>query len=132
MQDIDLEKGLNQDMVDSLRDSWGRFADRLIKQVPAWRVRTPAPSQDPIAVSLPQDLTRLDHEITPAAEPLVLLLQSLGRGAPTVTRNKHKIYAIVSRARDICNDILAVGVRAEVSGLETLDEYYNLIDALEG
>ncbi|KAG8964699.1 hypothetical protein FRC05_003598 [Tulasnella sp. 425] len=132
LQDIDPEKGLNQDLVDSLRDSWGRFADRQIQQGPARRVSTLPPSQDPIAVSLPHDLTRLNHEITPAAEPLVLLLQSLGRGAPTAARNKHKIYAIVSRARDICNDILAVGVRPEVNGLETLDEYYSLIDALEG
>lgn len=129
---ISLENRLNRDTLSALRDSWGDIGNLQILAPLSSMSPAPTTSQNPVPSSLPEELTRLYHEVTPAAEPLVLLLQSLGRGAPTVKRNKHKIYAILASARDICNHILAIGARTEFSGLETLDEYYNLIEALEG
>ncbi|KAG9044612.1 hypothetical protein FS837_007869, partial [Tulasnella sp. UAMH 9824] len=83
-------------------------------------------------MSLPEEIAHIGHEITPATEPLTSLLQALGREAPKATRNKHKIYAIIVRARDICNYILAIGTNPEFNGLDDLNEYYKLMDATEG
>lgn len=82
-------------------------------------------------MSLPEEITHLDHEITPAMEPLVSLLRSLAKNAPSAMRNKHKLYSIIIRAREICNHLLAIGSGPEPVTLETLDEYYNSIDSLE-
>ncbi|KAG8940731.1 hypothetical protein FRC04_005055 [Tulasnella sp. 424] len=129
---ISLENRLDRDTLSALHDSWGNIANLQILAPSSSISPAPATPQNPIPISLPEEIIRLYHEVTPAAEPLVLLLQSLGRGAPMVTRNKHKIYAILARARDICNHILAIGASIEFSGLENLEEYYNLIEALEG
>lgn len=83
-------------------------------------------------MSLPEEITRLDYEITPATEPLVSLLKKMAQVAPAAIRNKHKLYSIILRAREICNHILAIGMSPESVGLETLDDYYNSMDALEG
>ncbi|KAG8930828.1 hypothetical protein FRC00_000954 [Tulasnella sp. 408] len=97
---------------------------------------TPATSNNPICISspeisLPEEISRLDHEVTPAMEPLVSLLQKLAHVAPTAIRNKHKLYSIILRAREIENYILAISTGAEVARLETLYEYYKLMDTLE-
>ncbi|KAG8962068.1 hypothetical protein FRC00_010425, partial [Tulasnella sp. 408] len=65
-------------------------------------------------ISLFEELTHLDHEPTPTTENLVAILQALGRAALNATFNKHKIYTILLRSRDICNYIL--GAVDRVSG----------------
>ncbi|KIO23359.1 hypothetical protein M407DRAFT_110082 [Tulasnella calospora MUT 4182] len=106
-----------------------RDQERTQPTLHSWSLST---SQSPTPISLPEELTRLDHDVTPATGPLILLLQALGREAPKTTRHKHKVYAIIVRARDVCNHILAIGTGPEFNGLDDLDEYYNMIDALEG
>lgn len=129
LRDIDTEKQLDQDILDSLRHSWSGL---YIKPRSITRSPTPSTFQNPTPMSFPEDLTRLEHEITPATESLILLLRALGKEAPRATRNKHKVYAIIVRARNMCNHILSIGTRPEFNGLEDLDMYYNMIDALEG
>ncbi|KAG8919636.1 hypothetical protein FRC01_001190 [Tulasnella sp. 417] len=92
---------------------------------------TPAASNDPIPISLPEKLSHLSHDVTPGMEPLVSLLQNLAKAAPSAIRNKHKLYSIILRAGEICNHLLAIGAGPEAVGLESLDEYCNLIDLLE-
>ncbi|KAG9047510.1 hypothetical protein FS837_002095 [Tulasnella sp. UAMH 9824] len=91
----------------------------------------PAAPNDPVPISLPEEITRLDYEVTPTMEPLVSLLQTLAKAAPSAIRNKHKLYSIIIRAREICNHILAIGIGPESVGLEVLNECYSLIDSLE-
>lgn len=82
-------------------------------------------------MSLFEEITRLDQEITPAMEPVVSLLQNLANVAAAAIRNKHKLYSIILRAREICNHLVDIGIGPQSVGLETLDEYYNSIDSLE-
>lgn len=132
LQAIDLEKRLDQETVDLLHRSWNGFVNSHIQPDSTPSSASLPTSRDPIAISLPMEMTRLDHEITPATKPLISLLQALGREAPKATRNKHKIYATIVRARDICNHTLTIGTSPEFNGLNDLDEYYHLIDATEG
>ncbi|KAG8910077.1 hypothetical protein FRC01_006555 [Tulasnella sp. 417] len=92
---------------------------------------TPAAPNDPIPISLPERLLHLSHEVTPAMGPLVSLLQNLAKAAPSAIRNKHKLYSIILRASEICDHLLAMGTGPEPIGLESLDEYCNIMDSLE-
>lgn len=94
----------------------------------------------PEEISLLEELFPSDHKATPASKPLFALLQGLGRVAVRTTRNKHKIYTILLRSRDIYNHILAAENNfGDLNGkhndpevmLGTMEQCYELTDALE-
>ncbi|KAG8910016.1 hypothetical protein FRC01_006597 [Tulasnella sp. 417] len=58
-------------------------------------------------ISLLEELTSLDHTPTPVTEQLAALHQALGRASINMTRNKHRVYSILWRSREICNHLLA-------------------------
>ncbi|KAG8958214.1 hypothetical protein FRC00_002943 [Tulasnella sp. 408] len=58
-------------------------------------------------VSLLEELISLSYVPTPATQQLVTLHQGLALAAMKMTRNKHKVYSILGRSKDICNYILA-------------------------
>lgn len=85
-----------------------------------------------------EELIDVDGNSTCATEPLLSLLQGIGKVVPGVLRNKHKIYSILLRARDICNHILSVTdgsaeenmIRPEMT-LRAMKQIYEMIDSLE-
>ncbi|KAG8911327.1 hypothetical protein FRC01_005775, partial [Tulasnella sp. 417] len=91
-------------------------------------------------ISLFKELITLNYESTPATAQVVGLHQALGRAAMGMTRNKHKMYLILARSREICNDVLAALESPPDSNnwefqpeivLQDLDKFYTLIDTLE-
>ncbi|KAG8914719.1 hypothetical protein FRC01_003951, partial [Tulasnella sp. 417] len=91
-------------------------------------------------ISVSGDFLSLNHMPLPATEQLVALLQALGQAAIKMTRNKHKMYSILGRSRDICSYILAAYENPgdpERSGFQTetildaMEKAYTLIYAME-
>lgn len=140
MQLVKPDDGFTQDLVDSLILKWGRFSELWITSDGALHVVvTQVSEQDSSTFSLSEDFVHLKHEPTSATEQVVLLLKEIGKAAISVRRHKHKVYSIVRRARDICDYLLSLGERPENQQptgaddlLGVLDEYFNIIEALEG
>lgn len=89
-----------------------------------------------------EELTQLDYEPTPAMEELVALLKALEQATSKMVRNKHKVYTILLRSRDICNYIYTLSSADWPAGsdgveigpelvLVAMEESYRLISALE-
>ncbi|KAG9030136.1 hypothetical protein FS837_003352, partial [Tulasnella sp. UAMH 9824] len=91
-------------------------------------------------ISLLEELTSLHHVPPPATEQLAALLQALGQASMNITRNKHKVYSILRRSRDICDYISAAfdcpgdsdqSKPQPETMLEAMKQSYKLISALE-
>lgn len=82
------------------------------------------------------DFMPVDSKDIPAMESLLGLLKTLGQAAPHATRNKHIIYRILLRCRDVCGYIqdlvqLTETGAAEADWFAAYDEYTQLIETLE-
>lgn len=91
-------------------------------------------------ISLLKELISLNKAPTPATAQLIGLHQALGQAATNMTRNKHRMYLILARSREICNYILdtlespADSDESEVQPeaiLQAMELSYTLIDTLE-
>lgn len=91
-------------------------------------------------ISLLKELISLNNAPTPATAQLIGLHQALGKAATKMTRNKHRMYLILARSREICNYILATFESPADSDecesqpetiLQAMEQSYTLIDTLE-
>ncbi|KAG8915068.1 hypothetical protein FRC00_008209 [Tulasnella sp. 408] len=140
LQLVKSDKRPTHNLAETLSLNWSRFSKLWITPD---GLSNPAVTQvsieEPLTVSLSGELIHLERESTPATEQLVTLLKETGKIAVTISRHKHKVYSIILRAQEICNYILSLGERPEdqqpsdAGGLlRVLDEYSDLIEALEG
>lgn len=140
LQLVTSDKSSTHNLAETLSLNWSRFSKLWITpDGPSNAVVGQASIEERSTVSLSGELIHLKRESTPATAQLVTLLKETGKITVTISRHKHKVYSILLRAQDICNYILSLGKRPEdqqpsdAGGLlRVLDEYSDLIEALEG
>ncbi|KAG8911863.1 hypothetical protein FRC01_005440 [Tulasnella sp. 417] len=86
------------------------------------------PEIDPL-----QELASIESNSTPITKDIVDIILAIGRAIPKAIRNKHQLYRILIRSRDLCNH-LHLMLQAEVgssSEMDTFKQCWEMMDCLE-
>ncbi|KAG8931703.1 hypothetical protein FRC00_000676 [Tulasnella sp. 408] len=87
----------------------------------------------PQEIDLLQELASIEINLTPSTKDIVDLILAIGRAIPKATRNKHQLYRLLIRSRDICNQ-LHLMLNAKVgsnSGIDMFKQCWDIMDRLE-
>lgn len=90
-------------------------------------------SAAPQEIDLLQELASIEINSMPSTKDIVDLLLAIGRAIPKAIRNKHQLYRLLIRSRDLCNH-LHLMLHSEIGSSTNTDIFkrcWEIMDRLE-
>ncbi|KAG9001999.1 hypothetical protein FRB90_011460 [Tulasnella sp. 427] len=80
------------------------------------------------------DLFLIEKASTPLTQYAIDLIVAIAKALPNVLRNKHRLYRLTLRARDICNHLHWMANTEDPSAdvLDNLKQFWEILNSLEG
>ncbi|KAG9030947.1 hypothetical protein FS837_003133 [Tulasnella sp. UAMH 9824] len=87
----------------------------------------------PQEFDLIQDLASIESDSTPITENIVDLIIAIGNAIPKAIRNKHQLYRLLIRSRDLCNYLhrMLLIEGGSTVGVDIFKQCWEMLDRLE-